>query len=295
MSEEKTMRIVILLMLLSGISQFGYAAKKLKPFVLASSSGTDMNMVSTQTRKALKNAGFSIVGEYSPYSGARIIIVTSPYLKKAAEKSKMGGFGAVQRVSITRVGRKIQVAYTNPEYMANVYRMQDSLSVVAKKLERALGRRMEFGRTAGLTAAQLRKYHYKVFMPYFDEPYKLGKFRDHHQAVQKIEQNLARRVGGTSKVYRVDLTGNKTVIGIGLTKKCGADRFIMKSIDTDKLRSTPHLPYEILVSNGQVLALHPKFRIAQSFPGLGMIGSNSFFSIRCAPDDIKTSLLKIVN
>ncbi len=288
------MMLVFLVAILSVFSQPGYGARKLKPFVLASGDGTDMSAVTAQTRSALKKEGFVIVGEYTPYPGARVIVVSSAYLKQAAEKSHLGGFGAVQRISITRVGGKVQVAYTNPRYMANVYRMKDELLEVEKKLARALGRRMEFGRTDGLSPGQLRKYHYKVFMPYFDEPYRLKKFNNHRQAVQKIEQNLARRLGGVSKVYRVDLPGNKTVIGVGLSRKCSADRFIMKSIDTAKLKSTPHLPYEILVSNGQVLALHPKFRIAQSFPGLGMIGSNSFFSIRCAPDDIRTSLLEIV-
>jgi hypothetical protein len=64
----------------------------------------------------------------------------------------------------------------------------------------------------------------------------------------------------------------------------------MKEIDFKPLRSTAHLPYEILVSKGAVQALHAKFRIAVNFPDLSMMGDHSFMRIRCAPDSIEKAL-----
>ena len=67
----------------------------------------------------------------------------------------------MQRVSLTEVGNSVQVSYTNPVYMANVYRMQGDLSNVAATLATALGKVEEFG-AKGMTAKQARKYHYML-------------------------------------------------------------------------------------------------------------------------------------
>ncbi|HKJ22699.1 MAG TPA: hypothetical protein VKA13_06390, partial [Gammaproteobacteria bacterium] len=53
-----------------------------------------------------------------------------------------------------------------------------------------------------------------------------------------------------------------------------------------------HLPYGMLVDGDKVFTLAPKFRIAIDFPDLGMVGSNSFMSIMCAPNAIQGALTK---
>jgi hypothetical protein len=67
----------------------------------------------------------------------------------------------------------------------------------------------------------------------------------------------------------------------------------MKEIDFKPIRSTPHLPYEVLVSGGEVRALHARFRIAVNFPDLPMMGANSFMKISCAPDAIEDALKRM--
>jgi hypothetical protein len=271
-----------------------HAQEKLKPYVLASDQAGDKAQVIKDTKAALTAQGFEIVGEYSPYESADIIVVTSPELKSNAAKSKMGGYGAIQRVSVTASEGKLQVAYTNPVYMANVYRMAGDLSDVAAKLKAALGDQQTFG-AEGLTPKELRNYHYKFLMPYFDDPYKLGKFDSYEKAVDAVEQGLAQKRGGVSKVYRVEIPGKQeTVFGVHMTEGCSGDKFIMDKIDFGTLKSTPHLPYEVLVLGNEVYALAAKFRIAESFPDLSMVGSNSFFSIMCAPDAIETALTTMV-
>ncbi len=270
------------------------ANKKMKPYVLASTSKVAHATAIKQTQEALTKAGFTIVGNYVPYKNAHIVIVTNALLKSTALKSKQGGFGATQRISVTLVKDEVQVAYTNPSYMFNAYRMKGDISPVANALKGALGYVKEFGSSYGMTAASLRKYHYKIFMPYFDNPILNAKFDSHNTAVTTVENNLAKKVGGVSKVFRVDLGNNQTLIGVRLTKGCGGDKLIMDRIDKKVLKSTAHLPYEILVSDKKVMALPAKFRIAISFPSLSMVGSNSFYSIMCAPGSISKALTKVV-
>lgn len=272
-----------------------YAEAKLKPHVLASQSDGDYQAIVKKTITALQEAGFEVAGQYSPYKDATVVVITNEELKKNASVSKHGGFGAMQRVAITRVKDKVQVVFTNPAYMANVYRMKGDLSTVKLQLEKALGVVRDFG-AQGITASDLREYHYKVFMPYFDEPYEIKTFESHAEALQAVEAGLKAGWGGTSKVYRIDIPGKQeSVIGVALTRECSGDEFIMNKIDFGDIRSTTHLPYEIMVTGNDVIALHAKFRIAQSFPDLSMVGGNSFFSIMCAPGEIEEALTSIVN
>lgn len=274
------------------------ADAKLKPFVLASRGEGAVAEKVEQAKAALTGAGFSIVGDYSPYPEAQVLIITSDELKKNAAASEHGGYGAVQRVAITKVNNGVQVTYTNPVYMANVYRMKDELSGVSAKLEGALGRVEEFG-AQGMTASQARKYHYMFGMEYFDEPSVLAEYGSYEEAVQAVDAKLANNKNGVSKIYRVDIPGkSESVFGVAMKGegdgKYMDDQFIMKEIDFRDVKSTAHLPYEVLVSGGKVYALYARFRIAINFPDLSMMGSNSFMNIMKSPEAIRLALQKTV-
>jgi hypothetical protein len=217
--------------------------------------------------------------------------VTSPALKAAAAKSDFGAYGAGQRVSITKVNGEVQVAYTNPVYMANAYRMTTDLADVAAVLQAALGDQETFGSKDGMRQGQIRKYHYMFGMEYFDDPSVLARYDSYQQAVAAVEQALAAGKGGVGKVYRIDVPGkDETVFGVSLSEGCSGDKFIMEKIDFKPRRSTAHLPYEMLVSGNTVYALYARFRIAINFPDLKMMGDNSFFKIMCAPRAIEEAL-----
>ncbi|MBI3478852.1 MAG: hypothetical protein HY016_00600 [Nitrosomonadales bacterium] len=273
--------------------------ENLKPFVLASKGAGTVAEKIEQAKAALTAAGFIVVGNYSPYSDAGILIVTNDELKKNAAGSEHGGFGAVQRVSVTKAGEGVQVSYTNPVYMANAYRMQGDLRNVAAGLASALGRVEEFG-AKGMTAKQARKYHYMMGMEYFDEPDVLAEYASYEEALQAVDVKLAANKNGVSKVYRVDIPGKQESVfgvamkGAGEADKYMDDRFIMSEIDFHDLKSTAHLPYEVLVSGNKVYALYARFRIAINFPDLSMMGKNSFMNIMKTPDAIRDTLKKTV-
>ncbi len=264
------------------------ADQALKPYLLGFRGPATIAAKLTDVKTALAQKGFQIVGEYAPYTGATVLVVTSDALKAAAAKSAFGAYGAVMRVSLTSVGSELQVAATNPRYFAAAYRLKEDLNDVATALEQAIGKTVEFGSKNGITAAQLKKYHYMVMMPYFDDQVKLAVYPSQDEALAAVEAGLAARKGGAIKVYRVDLPGKKeSVFGAYLTEGAGADAAIMKVIDIGELKHTAHLPYELVVSDGTVYMLHGKFRIALDFPDLTM---GTFMKISGAPAAIEEKL-----
>jgi hypothetical protein len=283
-------KFLLLALLLLGISNAMADDVKLKPFVLASKGAGTIAEKTDQAKAALVAGGFTVVGDYSPYADAEILIVTNDELKKNAAESEYGGFGAIQRVAITKVKDEIQVSYTNPVYMANAYRMKGNLSDVSAKLATALGKVEEFGSAQGMTARQARKYHYMFGMEYFNEPSVLAEYPSYEEAVRSVD----------AKVYRVDIPGKQeAVFGVAMKgatddDKYMDDRFIMNEIDFHDIRSTAHLPYEVLVSGNKVYALYARFRIAINFPDLSMMGKHSFMNIMKTPNAIRDVLQKTV-
>lgn len=280
--------------LLLSLSATVASAQALKPFILGSKGPGDLAAKVDETKKALTGAGFTIVGTYNPYANTSLIVVTNDELKNTAAKSEMGGFGAGQRVAVVKVKDEVQVSYANPTYWSNVYRMNGDLKGVSEKLQTALGKVEEFG-AKGLTAEQLRKYHYAMLMPYFDDPDPLVLHPSHEAAVKAVEDGLAAGKFGVTKVYRIDVPGKKEVVfGVAMKgegdNKIRDDKFIMSEIDFKDVKSAAHLPYEMLVVDRKVYALSAKFRIAASFPDLSMMGDNSFMRIKECPDAIKKAL-----
>jgi hypothetical protein len=271
------------------------SAQALKPFVLGSKGAGDLAAKVEATKTALTGAGFTVVGSYSPYANTTILVATNDELKITAAKSENGGFGAGQRVAVVKVKDEVQVSYANPIYWANIFRMSGDLKATADKLQAALGKVEEFG-AKGLTAAELRKYHYKMMMPYFDDPDPLVLHATHDDAVKAVEAGLAAGKQGATKVYRIDIPGKKEVVfGVALKgtsekDKFIDDKFIMNEVDFKDVKSAAHLPYEILVADRKVFALSARFRIAASFPDLSMMGENSFMRIMESPDAIKKAL-----
>ena len=266
-------------------------AERIRPFIHAYSAAEPMAAVAAAVREKLTGAGFAIAGEYAPYDGARVIIVTNDELKETAARSEFGGYGAIQRVALTSMGDVVQVSYTNPGYMAIAYRLDGDLANISAALESVLGAETDYGSKKGLTKKSLARYHYMFGMEYFDDEVTLAKYASHQEALDAVEAGLGAGAGGASKVYRVDIPGKEqSVFGAALTDACSSDVSIMEEIDFQDVRSTGHLPYDMLVSGNNVYTLHGRFRIAINFPDLSMMGKHSFMGIMCAPKAISTAL-----
>lgn len=257
------------------------------PYTLANPATIKLD----DAKKALAANGFQVVGSVSPYAGAQVLVVTNDELKKTAAASKFGGYGAMIRVAVSEVNGQTQTSYVTPNYMKNAYRMKGDLSATTASLEKALGKDKTFGAKEGMSADELRKYHYMMATPYFDDQVELGEYDNYAAALAKVEAGLSTGKG-VKKVYRIDIPGKEeAVFGVAISEGEGADKTVMAAIDTGELRHSAHLPYEVLVSGKKAYILHGKFRIAQSFPDLGM---GSFMTISAAPDAIENSIKAVI-
>ena len=298
--------LIILMFMMSWLPQAH--AETLKPFILGKTPTSFQNPlmnpgsmpdVVEYTKAQLTNQGFTVVGSYSPYPGATVICASHPELNAAAAKAPNGGFGAAQRVAVTKANGQLHISYVNPAYIGTAYGL-GKLEGISSKLAEALGREMEFGSKKGIKEEKLGpgKYHYKILMPYFDDIDVLNTYADHETAVQTVEANLAAGKGGTVKVYRIDLPGKDvSVFGVGILQGDGpdagakdTDKEIMDIIDYQEIRSTPYLPYEIMVQGNKAIALRGRYRIAVHFPDTSMAGAHGFTKIMSSPGGIKDAL-----
>ena len=277
------------------------APEKLKPYILGSPQTGSMAEVVNLTKTALAAHGFEVVGSYTPFPEATVIVATNDELKAAAAQAKNGGFGAGQRVAVTSVDGKLQVSYANPAYIGAAYGL-GKLESVSAKLQAALGNSLAFGSEAGLSEKRLAPgvYQYKLAMPYFDQTDLVGRHPDYKTAVATVEKNLAEGAGGTKKVYRIDLPNEVSVFGVGIIKGDGptsgakdTDQEILRIIDYGQYRATAYLPYEIMVKGNEIIALRARYRIAVHFPDTSMIGEHGFTKIMSSPSGIKRALIAV--
>ena len=292
----KLLTKVAIVMLVGLAAATVQAAQTYLPFALASNDAGTIADKLAGTKAALTENGFEIAGEYSPYKGAYIIVVTNDELKKAAASKERGGYIVAQRVALTEMGGKVQISYTNPIYMSYAYRINNKLPQTTAALKKALGHVQDFGPAEGKDAEDLNDYHYTFGMEYFDEPLELASKGSHAEMVAEIEKNLKAKLGGAGQVFKIDIPGtSQTLFGVSMKapndgKKYMDEAYIMSEIDYKPLRSTAHLPYEILVNGKEAEALHARFRIAINFTDLAMMGDNSFMNIMSTPDAIRDVL-----
>lgn len=274
------------------------AAEPQKPYILGSESQAEFAAAVQSTKEKLTAAGFRIVGEYIPIDDAHILVFTSEELLRVSAASQYGGFAAAQRASVVKRNDRVQVAYTNPIYMAYAYRLTSDLGNVAQRLAEALGSQTAFGAKRGLSPEELREYHYTFGMEYFDEPYELAQYRSHNAALAAVEEHLNSNDVGVRPLYRLTIPGKREVIfGVAMKApdpnsihKYMDDAFQMSVVDHGEYSQIGYLPYEVMVIGNRVVALHMRFRMAVNFPSLRMLGKNSFMTIRPSPEHIGRAL-----
>ena len=273
-----------------------------QPFVLASINDAGLEQQTEETVMALKKAGFTIAGQYSPFDNSNVIVATSPNLKAVAALTDRGGYGAGQRVSVSLRGGKTEVAFVNPLYIQHAYRMEGDLQSVYDQLRDALGHVEEFGAEKKMTAKKLAKYHYMVAMQRFDDPSELGSFESFEAAVAAVENGLAVEGDPLTLIYRIDIPGkDQAVFGVCMKAASDADEEIdidaahqMSIVDFEGFSKAAYFPYEIMVNVKEVEALHMRFRMAVHFPDLSMMGEHGFTKLMASPGATEDALEEMV-
>ncbi len=263
----------------------------LSPYFQANKvSAGDVSAVMSQVERKLSKAGFNLVGKYMPsgLAGTGVVVVTDKGLLEAVRK--LGGtsiVGAPIRIGVKSDG---SVTYMNLEYWLRAYfrkqypLAEKSVKVTQAKLRRTLGAGKPFG--GDVDVKDLADYQYMFGMEGFESDKNvLIESLSFDDAVKSIQDNLARGVGKTSKVYEIIMPDKQiAVFGVAMNDPKEGEGWWVKTVGIDNIAA---LPYEIYVVNNKAGHLFARFRIALGWPAVGM---GSFMRIVEAPGVIHNTL-----
>lgn len=252
-----------------------------------------MQEAKTQVVNALKAKNFKIFGSYSPAGNPayKVICFTRNDIYAITLIGKdQRILASMLKVGLLKTSSGIEVSLLNPEYIFNAY-LRDHITAYESKLNAITADVKSALKTVGtefkpfggsMTKKELRKYHYMLGMPYFDDPVELNTFSSFEEGARIIEKNLAAKKGNTLKVYRLRFDKSKlAVYGVGLLDKEKGEAYFLPKIGSSHIAA---LPYEIVLIGNKALMLHGKYRLALHWPELSM---GQFMKISSTPGDIE--------
>ncbi len=289
----KHLFIAILFCLAGG---FNLVAQDLAPYIRVAETQEAIEVVSDKLVNALTEQSFEVLGTYHPANrrSLKVIAFTRNDLKNTVIKvTDRGALGATMKLGLVEKEGKITISYTNPDYLLRAYLRDDyqtyqsTLEGFASDLKKALSPMgsdfTPFGGT--VDADKLKKYHYKIMMPYFTDPITLGEYTSFEEGLAIIEENLRAKKGNTIQVYKLVYPDkNVAVFGIGLKSKEDGESHFLPKIGVEHAAA---MPYEIILQNREATMLHGKYRIALHWPDLSM---GTFMNIMSTPGDIEDTL-----
>jgi hypothetical protein len=271
-------------------------AQKYSPYIKVGESTKGIQQVSDEVLTALNNASFTILGQYNPEgnSNLKVIVFTNAELKNTVVKvADRGALAAAYKVGLVLKDGKVTISYTNPDYILRAYlgdnynAYQSVFEKFSKDLKTALATvGNEFKPFGGsIDAEDLKKYHYKIMMPYFSDPVELNEYTSFQEGLNMISNNLKAKKGQTVEVYRIVYPDKKVaVFGIGLENKEDGEAAFLPIIGEDHIAA---MPYEIILQGNEVTMLHGKYRLALHWPELTM---GTFMKIMSTPGNIEDTL-----
>ncbi len=275
---------------------FNSVGQELAPYIKVGESNETMQQVSKKVVTALKDNSFAVLGTYNPSNknSLKVIAFTKSSLKNTVVKViDRGGLGAVFKVGLVQKNGKITISYTNPDYFLRAY-LRDNyntyktsfqkFSVDLKAALSTVGNEFtSFGGT--VKADKLKKYHYKIMMPYFSDPVTLNEFDSFEAGLKIIENNLKAKKGSTLQVYKLIYKSQKVaVFGVALQSKEDGESHFLPKIGEDHIAA---MPYEIILQGKKATMLHGKYRLALHWPELTM---GTFMKIMSTPGNIEDTL-----
>lgn len=290
------MKNIFLISVLFLFVSLSLKATEYSPYTKVGSSTLNKEVLSESIQTALKDKSFSVLGVYNPENNPNIEVITFTRndLKNNVSKVKdRGALAAVLKIALVTKNGSTTISYTNPDYMLTAYLRDEVskfnvlISKVSSDLKDALA---EFGNEfssfgGSVDAEKLKKYHYKIMMPYFSEPVTLREFKSFEEGLKVIESNLNRKKGNTKQVYKLIYTAEKVaVFGVGLENKQNGEVKFLPIIGQNHAAA---LPYEMILQDNKLTMLHGKYRIALYWPELTM---GTFMKIMSTPGDIEDTL-----
>ncbi len=291
-------KYVLLLVALFVLSFSGMKAQSIQPFYKIATFDQSLSGVQEKLNPLLTQAGFNIIGTYHPGNQENMLVIafTSKSLQDLSlQFADRGALASVLKASIIEKDGKSTLSILNPEYMFLAYwgKQLDGqeneltkLSDQVKALFSKLGNPVAFG--GELDKDDLPGYHYKIMMPYFDDPDELAEFDSFEEGLQVIRANLAAKKGNTLKVYEKVFPEKKiAVFGVGLMDDETGEAHFLPIIGESHIAA---MPYQIILQGKEATALPGKYRLALYWPELSM---GTFMKIMRTPGDIENMLEEV--
>lgn len=288
-------KIVLSILALAAFS-LHLRGQEIAPYIEIGKSNKNIQQVSDDILAALNENSFTVLGTYNPSNkkSLKVIVFTRPDIKNTVVKvADRGALAAAFKVGLVQKNGEITISYTNPDYFFRAY-LRDSYGQYKSTFENfsddlrttfeVVGNDFTpFG--GGIEADKLKKYHYKIMMPYFTDPVTLNEFSSFEEGLSVIENNLKAKKGETIEVYRILYRNEEVaVFGVGLRNQEEGEAHFLPIIGEDHIAA---MPYEIILQGKTATMLHGKYRLALHWPDLTM---GTFMKIMSTPGDIEDAL-----
>lgn len=289
---KSKVNIIFMLLFLVGTS---VSAQELQPFYEVGRFDKTISELSNEVKTALTGAGYEIIGSYHPENKDTLFVLcfTSNSLKQLSLKfPDRGPLGAVLNVGFIRTDGKTTLSILNPEYMFLAYWGQqmngreDALKAQSKEVTDLFGKMGNLTPFGGeVEQKRIINYHYKIMMPYFDDPDELANFDSFEEGLRIIQKNLSAQKGNTKKVYQLIFPNQKiAVFGVALLNPETGEADFLPTIGESHIAA---MPYEIILQGTKATSLAGKYRIALFWPELGM---GTFMKIIKTPGRIENAM-----
>lgn len=268
------------------------------PFFKTDPQSKSISELNDELIRSLETNDFEIVGTYNPMQSEDMLVIcfTRSDLQKATLSFEdRGALASVLKIGLLKSESGVSISLQNPMYMFYAYFRDDIgnqmevLKGINKDAKMVLsdlyGKLSSFG--GALTAKKLANYHYKVMMPYFDDPVELETYASFEEGLAYIQKKLA--VSNTVKAVYTQVYKEQKVAVFGLAfndVENGEPKYL-PIIGESHLSA---LPYEIILQGKEVTMLPGKYRIALYWPELTM---GTFMKIMSTPGDIEDAFKEI--
>ena len=292
---KRILGTIAFLLLAFGLSM---AQQTYAPFFKTSNQEKGIDELATEIVAGLEAGNFTIVGKYNPMQSDDLLVIcfTREDLQEASLSFEdRGALASVLKIGLLKSETGVSISLQNPMYMFYAY-FRDGIGdqmVALKKIDTdakrvlsdSYGSLSPFG--GALTAEKLSNYHYKVMMPYFDDPVELETYASFEEGLAHIQGKLATSSKVKLVYKQVYAEQEMAVFGLAFTDVEEGEPKYLPIIGKTHLSA---MPYEIILQGKEVTMLHGKYRIALYWPELTM---GTFMKIMSTPGDIEDAFEEI--
>ncbi|MBN2595584.1 MAG: hypothetical protein JXR82_02245 [Marinifilaceae bacterium] len=285
-------KIILILICFAWIQISNAQENKMSPFFKVGTSQTDIISLVSSIKQNLKANQFTVLGEYQPGVNQELYVIcfSRNDLSQLCLKSEdRGALASILKIGLVKKGESTTVSIVNPDYvfcayLSNYETDKPLLSKITSDVKKSLSTiGDEFAPFGGeVKESSLKKYHYKMMMPYFSDPVVLNEFESFEAGLKTIRKNLKARKGNADLIYeQIFEDKNIAVFGIGLLDSEDGEKQFLPIIGEDHVAA---MPYEIILKGKEASMLHGKYRFALYWPELTM---GTFMKIMSTPGDVE--------